>query len=195
MTDITATSNEPVPEFGPAMRALHTRWQKAVIGLFLSGGNRTQALRYAGYKADNNDSIKATASKIFADARVKAAVLEECANHLATDAPEMLALVADIARNTAARDADRLSAARIYLDRGLPLTTTHRVEVEHHLSVDQTDMAHYRALRSLGAPQSAFLARFGHNGLARVEAMIAAEDHKHKLIEADYHEETPDGEG
>jgi len=194
MTDITV-SNEPVAEFGPAMRALHPRWQRAVIGLFISGGNKTAALRLAGYKADNLNSIKATASKIFADARVKAAVLEECANHLATDAPEMLAIAAGIARNTEARDADRLSATRIYLDRGLPITTTHRVEVEHHLSVDQTDMEHYRALQKLGAPQSAFLARFGANGLPRVEAMVAADDAKHKLIETDYQEVETDGEG
>ena len=135
--------------------------------------------------------------KVFADPRVKAAVLEECANRLATDAPEMLALVAGIARNTEARDADRLSAARIYLDRGLPLTTTHRVEVEHHLSVDQTDMEHYRAMQKMGVPQSAFLDRFGANGLPRVQAMIAAEEVKQKVIAADYHEVeevTPDGE-
>jgi hypothetical protein len=193
MTDIAA-SNEPVAEFGPAMRALHPRWQRAVIGLFIAGGNKTQALRYAGFKDGNLNSIKSTAWKIFADPRMKAAVLEECANHLGTAAPEMLAIVAGIARSTKARDADRLAATRIYLDRGLPLTTTHRVEVEHHLSVDQTDMEHYRALQALGAPQSAFLARFGHNGLARVETMIAAEDAKHKLIEADYQEVATDGE-
>ena len=192
----TPVSREPTPELGPAMRILHPRWQRAVIALFMTGGNKTEALRRAGYKGDNLSSVKSTAWKVFADPRVKAAVLEECANRLATDSPEMLALVAGIARNTEARDADRLSAARIYLDRGIPLTTTHRVEVEHHLSVDQTDMEHYRALQKLGAPSAAFLARFGHNGLARVEAMIAAEDHKRKVIEADYQEvEATDGEG
>ena len=39
------------------------------------------------------------------------------------------------------------------------------------------------ALRSLGAPHDAFLARFGPNGLARVEALIAAEDAKRREIE------------
>jgi hypothetical protein len=202
MTDMAAASNEPVAEFGPAMRALHPRWQRCVIGLFLTvsqrhpRGNKTQALRYAGYKSDNLNSIKATAQKIFSDARVKAAILEEAANHLASTAPEMLGHVLGVARSTKAKDADRLAAARIYLDRALPLMTTHRVQVEHHLSVDQTDIEHYRALQKLGAPQSAFLARFGHNGLARVEAMVAAEDAKHRLIEVDYHEEeATDGEG
>ena len=94
----------------------------------------------------------------------------------------MLAIVADIARNTEAKDADRLAATRIFLDRSLPIQTTHTLKVEHHLTVDETDMAHYRALQKLGAPAAAFLGRFGHNGLARVEAMIAAETVKQKQL-------------
>jgi hypothetical protein len=42
--------------------------------------------------------------------------------------------------------------------------------------------------------QSTFIARFGHNGLPRVEAMVAAEDARHKLIETDYQEVATDGE-
>jgi len=194
MTDIVAASNDPTPEFGPAMRALHTRWQRAVLALFEAKGNKTQALRLAGYKASNLDSIKATAWKIFADPRMKAAVREVAISYIDLAAPEVLATVLEILRDANTKSADRLAAGRMILDRGLPLTTTHRVEVEHHLSVDETDLEHYRALQRLGAPQSAFLARFGHNGLARVETMIAADDAKHKQIEADYQEVTPDGE-
>jgi hypothetical protein len=33
------------------MRVLPLRWQRAVTALFLTGGNRTQALRHAGSEA------------------------------------------------------------------------------------------------------------------------------------------------
>jgi hypothetical protein len=108
--------------------------------------------------------------------------------------PELLATTFEIMRDNAIEPRDRLAAIRMVWDRANPVLTKHKIEVEHHLSVDQVDVEHYRALQKLGAPQSAFLARFGHNGLARVEAMIAAEDTKHKLIEADYREVETDGE-
>ena len=44
-----ARRDEPVPEMGPAMRVLHPRWQRAVIALFATNGDRTKALRLAGY--------------------------------------------------------------------------------------------------------------------------------------------------
>jgi hypothetical protein len=194
MTDITAASNEPVAEFGPAMRVLHTRWQRAVLALFETKGNKTQALRLAGYKADNLNSIKSTAHKMFADPRMKAAVREVAISYIDLAAPEVLATVMEILRNADVKSADRLAAGRMILDRGLPITTTHKIEVEHHLSVDETDMAHYRAMQKLGVPQSKFIDRFGHNGLARVEVMVAAEDARHKLIETDYQEVETDGE-
>jgi hypothetical protein len=133
MTDIVAASNEPVAEFGPAMRALHTRWQRAVLALFEAKGNKTQALRLAGYKADNLNSIKATAWKIFADPRMKAAVREVAISYIDLAAPEVLATVLEILRDANTKSADRLAAGRMILDRGLPLTTTHRVEVEQSL--------------------------------------------------------------
>lgn len=182
MTDITVAANLPEPEWGPAMRALHPLWQKAVVALFLTGGNRTAAIKAAGYRCTTPKSFNAMASKLFADARVKAAIAEECLSRLAVDGPEMLSIVAGIARNTEAKDADRLAATRIFLDRSLPVQTTHTVKVEHHLTVDETDIQHYRALQKLGAPQQAFLDRFGVNGLPRVEAMIAAEAHKQKQL-------------
>lgn len=159
------------------MQALPARWQRAVIGLFITGGNKTAALRLAGYKADNRASIRVTASKIFADARVKAAVLEECGNRLATDAPEMLSLVAGIARDNEARDADRLAAARIYLDRGLPLMTTHRVDVTHRtIDPDQEALEELRAARKLGATRETLIGLYGPNGLDRLEALEVLDD-------------------
>lgn len=193
MTDLTTISNEPVAEFGPAMRALHTRWQRAVLALFETRGNKTAALRIAGYKADNLNSIKATAWKVFADDRVRAAVREVAIRYIDLAEPELLPTVLDIMRDTKAKAADRLKAAAMVWDRANPMLTKHKIEVEHHLSVDETDMLHYRGLQKLGAPQSKFFERFG-NSLPRVEALVAADDAKHKVIEADYQEIT-DGEG
>ena len=58
-----------------------------MVALFLTGGNKTEAIKAAGYKCTTPKSWNNMACKLFADARVKAAVLEECANRLATDAP------------------------------------------------------------------------------------------------------------
>ncbi len=204
MTDITAAvsdesvaappGSEPLAEFGPAMRVLHTRWQRAVLALFQTRGNMTAALELAGYKSDNRNSIKATAWKIFHDDRVRAAVRETAARMIETTEPELLATTLDIMRDAGTDARDRLMATRMIWDRANPVLNRTKIEVEHHLSVDETDMQHYRALQKLNAPQTAFIARFGHNGLPRVEAMIAADDAKHKQIETDYHEVGTDGE-
>jgi hypothetical protein len=189
---------EPQPELGPAMRALHPRWQKAVTALFLTKGNRSAALRAAGYKAKGN-GLHVLASRIFADDRVRAAVREVALQTIETSEPELLAVTLDIMRDTATRPADRLAAARMVWDRANPVLNKTKIEVEHHLSSDELDVQHYRALQKIGAPMSAFLDRFGHNGLARVQAMILAEEAKQKQIEAgastidgDYEEVTTD---
>src|SRR5262245_47318450 len=175
--------SEPQPELGPAMRVLPLRWQKAVTALFLTKGNRTAALRAAGYKAKPN-SLHVIASRVFADDRVRAAVREVAIQMIDVAEPELLAITLDIMRDSENKAADRLAAIRMVWDRANPVMTKHKVEVEHRLSSDEIDAQHYRALQRLGAPQEAFLARFGHNGLARVRVMIAAEEAKLKQIEA-----------
>src|SRR5262249_40342322 len=175
--------NEPQPEFGPAMRALPLRWQKAVAALFVVKGNRSAALRAAGYKAKPN-SLHVLASRIFADDRVRAAVREVAARMIEIAEPELLATTLDIMRDTGTRPADRLAAVRMVWDRANPVLNKTKIEVEHHLSSDELDVQHYRALQRLGAPQEAFMARFGHNGLARVQTMIAAEEARQKQIES-----------
>jgi hypothetical protein len=174
---------EPQPELGPAMRALPLRWQKAVTALFLTKGNRSAALRAAGYGAKGN-SLHVLASRMFADERMRAAVREVALQTIETSEPELLATTLDIMRDTATRPADRLAAARMVWDRANPVLNKTKIEVEHHLSSDELDVQHYRALQKIGAPQEAFVARFGHNGLARVQAMILAEEAKQKQIES-----------
>jgi len=179
--DLAPQQNIPEPEFGPAMRALNPRWQKAVVALFLTDGNRAAALRMAGYKGKPS-SIYVLASRIFADDRVRAAIREEAGKQIDIAEPEVLGTVMSIMRDANKRDVDRLHAARMIWDRANPVLSKHKIEVTHTLTNDERDMQHYRALRRLGAPQEAFQARFGHAGIARVEAMIAAEDAKQKQI-------------
>jgi hypothetical protein len=185
MTDIVAASNEPVPEFGPCMRVLTTRWQRACLALFQTRGNMSEALRLAGYKSDNRHSLKATAWKIFHDDRMRAAVREVAGRMIETSEPELLATTFEIMRDAGIDTRDRLAAIRMVWDRANPVLTKHHLSVEHHLSVDETDVEHYRALQKLGAPQSAFLARFGHNGLERVRVMVLAADEKQRKVESD----------
>jgi hypothetical protein len=177
------TSSEPDPEFGPAMRALHPRWQRVAVALFATNGDRTAALRLCGYKADNGAALKAQASRLFADNRMRAAIRELAAAHIDIAEPEMLSATMSILRNVGEPGTTRLAAIRMIWDRANPVMTKHKIEIEHHVSNDERDMQHYRALKRIGAPQEAFISRFGPNGLARVEALILAEETKRREIE------------
>ncbi len=109
--------------------------------------------------------MKVSASRIFADDRVRAAIREEAARNIDIAEPEMLAQTMSIIRNVNERAADRLAAIRMVWDRANPVISEHKLEVEHHLTNDERDMQHYRALKRLGAPPDAFLARFGVHGI------------------------------
>jgi len=183
-------TGEPVPEYGPAMRAIHPRWQRAVTALFATAGDRTKALAMAGYEA-KRDSLHVMASRIFADDRVRAAVREEANKFLEIAEPEMISTTLHILRDPKERASDRLRAIEMIWNRSNPVVTKHKLEVEHHLNSDERDVQHYRALKRLGAPQDAFIARFGPHGIARVEAMILAEDTKRiaaTTIDAEFEE-------
>jgi len=184
MSGIESRPSEPQPELGPAMRALPPRWQKAATALFITKGDRTKALRLVGYNGNpNGGGIKVTAHRMFQDPRMRAAVRELAAAMIEISEPELLATTFEILRDTTQDAKDRLMAARMIWDGANPVMTKHKIEVEHHLSSDELDVQHYRALQKIGAPMSAFLARFGHNGLARVQTRILAEEAKQKQIE------------
>jgi len=174
---------DPIPELGPAMRVLPEKWQKAVDALFLVDGDRSKALRLAGYQG-KSESINVMASRIFADDRVRRAIREECTRRIDASEPELISVTRKILHDANEKASDRLRAASMLWDRSNPVVHKHQVEVEHHLSDDERDVQHYHALQKLGAPHAAFLARFGPNGLARVEAFIAAEETKRHMIEA-----------
>lgn len=191
------TPRDPEPEYGPAMRAISPKWRLAVEALFATRGDMTKAIELAGYRG-TRESLKVMASRIFADNRVRMAVKEVCNQRLDISEPEVLMATLEIAHNPGEKAADRLRALGMIWDRANPIMSKHKIEVEHHLSTDDRDIQHYRALQKIGAPRDAFLARFGPNGLSRVEAMIAAEDAKHREIEGptidvEFTEVAPDG--
>jgi hypothetical protein len=151
MTETTAVAvpahADPMPELGPAMRILPLRWQRAVTALFLTGGNKTQALRHAGYGAKMN-SLHAMAGRIFADPRVRAAVREVALQQIDIAEPELLSVTLGIMRDSNEPARDRLRAVAMVWDRTNPVTTKMQIDVAHHLSTDDRDMQHYRACRS-----------------------------------------------
>jgi hypothetical protein len=170
------------PEWGPAMRVLPARWRRAVEALFLTDGDRSKALRMAGYTG-KPESINVMASRIFGDPRCRSAIKEECTKHIDITEPETISIVRNIMRDIGEKATDRLRAAAMMGDRGNPVMTKHQITVEHHMTDDERDIQHWHALKKLGAPQDAFLARFGPHGVARVEALVLAEEQKRREIE------------
>jgi hypothetical protein len=175
-------------ESGPAMRALSARHQMAVRALFEFGGNRTAALRACGYGAGDSDkqkrNLNAEASRFFADRRIRAAIREECAAHLENIEPELIASISTIASDKGEKAADRLRALSMLWDRSRPVESKHKIEVEHVVTNNERDIQHYLAMRKIGAPPDAFLHRFGANGIARVEALVAAEEARRSQLDS-----------
>ncbi|MFY9841297.1 MAG: hypothetical protein WAK55_33465, partial [Xanthobacteraceae bacterium] len=80
-------------------------------------------------------------------------------SNLQIEEPELLGVVHDIIRDVAADNRDRLMAIRMVSDRTRPAEAKLSVGVQHHVSIEQTEIEHYRALQNLGAPRQAFIDR------------------------------------
>ena len=201
MTRMSAAKNslatrEPTPEYGPCMRVLHLRWQRAVLMLFVAKGNQTKAIELAGYEG-KPDVLKVTASRIYNQDSVRAAIAEQMRSRIDISEPEVFEIVASIMRDPKEKAADRLRASAMIWDRSNPVMTKHEIVVSHQMTDEERDIRHWLALKKIGAPQDAFLARFGPNGIARVEALVLAEEAKRRELEAgtinvDYEEIIPD---
>jgi hypothetical protein len=128
---------------------------------------------------------------------MRAAIREEVMRRIDIAEPELFAIVSRIMNDANKEAADRLRAVSMIWDRSNPVMTKHKIEVEHDLTNDERDLKHWRALKKLGAPQEAFISRFGPNGIARVEALVLAEEAKRReieggaTIEAEYEEIEP----
>jgi hypothetical protein len=122
---------------------------------------------------------------------VRRAVREECNKRIDLTEPELLAQTMGILRNVGEKATDRLRAISVIWDRANPVMTKHQIQVEHVLTDDERDIRHWHALKKLGAPTEAFTARFGPNGVARVEALVLAEEASRRKIEAGSEIEAP----
>jgi phage terminase small subunit len=134
------------PECGPAMRALNPRWRRAVECLFLTEGDRTAALKLAGYTG-KHESLKVMACRNYTDDRMRAAIPEEIMRRIDIAEPELFAIVSRIMNDANEKAADRLRAVSMIWDRSNPVMTKHKIEVEHHLTNDERDLQHWRALK------------------------------------------------
>jgi phage terminase small subunit len=181
---VTEESDKPPIEFGPCMRALKPQQQKAVLALFQTEGNRTKAMAIAGYSTNSHKSLKSHASAFFRNERVRAAVREVAEHEIAIAEPELLALTWRIARDVGTAPRDRLRAIGMVWDRTNPVLHKHEVKVGVHLTAEEIDSQHYRALQKLNAPEQAFLDRFGINGLQRVKEVVAIEDARQRRKDA-----------
>jgi hypothetical protein len=91
---------------------------------------------------------------------------------------ELIQIVREMMLDKDQKTTDRLRAVSMLWDRSNPVATKHQIEVKHTLSVEETEIEHFRALKRMGASENAFLDRFGINGLPRVRALVEAEDGK-----------------
>src|SRR5207248_6992340 len=98
------------------MRCLPLKWQRAVDALFLVDGDRSKALRLAGY-VGKPASINVMASRIFADDRVRRAIREECDRHIDASEPELISVIRNILHDNKEKATDRLRAAGMLWDR------------------------------------------------------------------------------
>jgi hypothetical protein len=175
-------------EMGPAMRALIPRHREAVRQLFETRGDRTAALINCGYGGERKNpawrhNVQCEASRFFADKRIRAAIAEECRARLEYIEPEVLESVRSIANSTKEKAADRLKALGMLWDRSRPVESTHHIEVTHTQTNDERDISHFLAMKRIGAPEDAFIRRFGVAGIARVEALVAAEEARRRQME------------
>ena len=135
------------PEWGPCMSAVRTDQQRVFVMNFILSGNAAEAARRAGYGTPNTDKsdFAQLGWQLLQLDRVRAAVSEEARRWFHSAAPAAVAEVHRILTDPKARDADKLRAAGLVLDRTDPVQTAHRIEVQHehvhqhHLSAPEIE--------------------------------------------------------
>lgn len=120
-------------DLGPAMLALNMRQRLFVIAMLDSGSSasQTNSARLAGY-ADEGVGIRVRGHRLAHSPKVQAAILEEASKRLQAGTLVASGVLLEIASNPKARDADRLKAAAMILDRGgLGAVSEQRISVTH----------------------------------------------------------------
>jgi hypothetical protein len=181
-------------QLGPAMRALPSdRWRDFVF-YYLTGepghGSQANAARKAGFgKPNSTPQVMAQlAYQVMCDERMQAAIAEQSKKIIRACAPEasqaLLAMIRDPAHK------DHMRAVMALMDRVDPVTTNQNIHVTHrHIDPVAEEIEELRALRQLGTSREKLLELFGGNGLARLEALEAADSAKRaesaKVIDAE----------
>jgi phage terminase small subunit len=167
----------------PALQALIPKRQLFVLNFVfdVDSPNNAEAARRAGYGngASTAETMAKTARNLLVDASVQAAILEVGRRYLSSLVGKALRTCDEIMSSKTARDQDRLRAAQAVLDRTLPAQTSVNMQVDHfHHDVDHGKAAveALRYLKKLQVPRAVLVEQFGHSGLARYEAQLAAED-------------------
>lgn len=141
------SADEP-QSFGPAMLALVNDRQRSFVIAAVEYpkkiGRWLHAARAAGYGTpqSTNKSLAAIGARLAADDRVAAALVEESRKRLRALTPSAVAALDRLIEDPKHKDHARAVAA--VLDRSDPLTTTHRVEVDHQHRIDPWQVAEAR---------------------------------------------------
>jgi phage terminase small subunit len=183
------------PQLGQAMNALpNNKWRNFVEFYILEGpghGSQTNAARRAGFGKPTTKPLYMAriASRLMADPRMQAAIAEEARKIVRGGAPEAAKALLNLIRNPEHRDHGR--AIAMLLARTDPETVRHDVSVTH-VVIDEDEEARQElaALRALGTTREKLLELFGVNGLARIEALEAADTARRaanaKVIDGDF---------
>lgn len=149
--DLVAMNDIPL---GPCMLALKPVQQAFVEALVERGCTPMQAGAAVGI-------TPAMAKRLAQNDRVLAAIREVCARHLASGLPAALRVVTSIMNDAKAKNADRLKATSVWLERLMPITTHQHIVVEH-IDDAEKDREILTLARELGLDDAATAKLLGH---------------------------------
>ena len=149
-------------EYGPCMKALMPRQRQFVLAYLAMGqtarGKEAQAYLEAGYAAKSSESASYGARRLLGDPKIQLAIQEEGRKALVSGGPLATDVVLEVMVDPTSSKRDRLSAAKLVMDRaGLHGTTEHKTTVTHELSEEQLLKGINAACARLGVSAEAML--------------------------------------
>ncbi len=179
--DVTDAIEVPGIEFGPAMMALPSdKWRNFALYYVLEGCSGAEAVRKVGFcKPDSSDLTRTKqAYRLTSDSRMQSAILELGRKYLSSLVADSIKTLREVMADPTARNADRVKAAAVVLDRTLPAHTVMDVNHHHIVDIDHAKAAleSLRFLKSMQVPREVLIEQFGHSGLDRYERALAEED-------------------
>jgi hypothetical protein len=130
---------------------------------------------------------------------IAAAITEESSKYFRALTAKAVKAMENIIDDPSHKDHGRVLGMAI--ERAIPITSYQRIDVmhAHHLSRDQEEIEELRNCRRLGVTREKMIELFGGNGLARIEALEAADAAQRardaKVIEGEAIEVEPEQRG